>query len=190
MSTSLRCVVATWRSCAGSLPTSTRCPATVHVLQALELDGRIFRCVAPELLQEVDVQLMAVANYYNHIPAGTDTTGEQYLGCYMDVAALARHIHQRLQLHDIFCHDFWGAIAATPPPRRPHRPLSQPPPPPCPLLMLVDCGVETSYAFKTLIAEYLGVPLGGDEELSLLRRARSHLPLSSSRICRDRVGVP
>ena len=100
------------------------------VLQALELDGRIFRCVAPELLQEVDVQIMAVANYYNHVPAGTDTTGEQYLGCYMDVAALARHIHQRLQIHEIFCHDFWGAIAATPPPRPLHRPLSQAPPPP------------------------------------------------------------
>ena len=139
------------------------------ILQALELDGRVLRFAAAELRQELDIQVVAVANYNKNIPAGTVYSIEQYLGGYIDIAALAQHIEGRLQLHHTFCQYFLRGIAIP----RPHRPpqlRSQ--------LPMLDRGVETSEAFKKLIAEYLGVPLGPN--LSLLRRASTNLANTSS----------
>ena len=138
------------------------------ILQALELDGRILRFAAAELRQELEIQVVAVANYNKNIPEGTVQSIEQYLGGYIDIAGLAQHIEERLQLHHTFCQYFLRGIAIP----RPHRPpqlRSQ--------LPMLDRGVETSEAFKKLIAEYLGVPLG--QNLSLLRRASTNLANSS-----------
>jgi hypothetical protein len=141
------------------------------ILQALELDGRIFRFASLEIRrQDLDIQVVAVANYSNNIHANTQSTVEQYLGEYMDVAAVARHVEEQLQLHRTFCHDILGAISIP----RPHRP----PPLRCRLPML-DLGHETSQVFKKLIAEYLGVPLG--QKSSWLKRASTNLLLPNER---------
>jgi hypothetical protein len=139
------------------------------IIRALELDGRILRFAAPILRQELEIQVMAVANYNKNIPTGTNASIQQYLGGFVHIPGLTQYIEERLQLHHTFCQFFLRGIAIP----RPHRPpqlRSQ--------LPMLDRGVETSEAFKRLIAEYLGVPLG--QQLSLLRRAGTNLANSSS----------
>ena len=144
------------------------------VLKALEVDGRIFRFASPELRQELDIQVAAVANYNNNIPPESGSTIEEYLGGYMDLVRLARYVEEQLQLHRVFCHDILGAIAIS----RPHRP----PQLRCRFPML-DLGDETSQVFKKLIAAYLDVPLG--HKSSLLIRAITNLLAQNQRVQPD-----
>jgi Domain of unknown function (DUF4116) len=142
------------------------------MLQALGQDGRVLRFAAPALRQELDMQIIAVANYNKNIAPGTNATVQQYLGGTIDIPGLRQHIDEKMQLQHIFCQFFLRGIAIARPHRPPHL-RSQ--------LPMLDRGIETSEAFKRLIAEYLGVPLG--RGLALLRRAHVNLetaPLSSS----------
>ena len=82
----------------------------------------------------------------------------------VDQAAFKNGVKDKMDLHKTFLNDFLRGIAIVtphvPPRRRSHLPM-------------LDRGVETSQAFKQLIAEYLGVPVG--KELTLLRTAWDNL---------------
>ncbi len=138
------------------------------ILKALAVEGRILRFASPALRQEFDIQVMAVANHNNNLVNPSLACSITYtLGGAIDITSLLHQIQERLQIHQTFCQDFLRGIAIT----KPHQPpilRSQ--------LPMLDRGVETSEAFKRLIAEYLGVPFG--QQLSLLRKAHSNLKLS------------
>jgi hypothetical protein len=138
------------------------------LLRALNMDGRILRFAPLPLRQEFDIQVMAVANHNNNIRTSTanstTTLVATTLGGSIDLPRLHTQIQDKLRLQKTFCQDFLRGIAIS----RPHQPpqlRSQ--------LPMLDRGVETSQAFKRLIAEYLGVPLG--RSLALLRQAHMNL---------------
>jgi len=144
------------------------------MLQALALDGRVLRFALSTLRQDFDIQVMAVANHNNNttnnemvninsIPCSINST----LGNIIDIPTLSQRVREQLQLHQVFCQDFLRGIAIVTP-HQPPQLRSQ--------LPMLDRGVETSQAFKRLIAEYVGVPFG--KQLALLRRAKAHLDVS------------
>jgi hypothetical protein len=166
------------------------------VMKALELDGRCIKHVPVELITEFDVLTVAAANYYTRYDyevaaaaamkkkkrteddsSSTDSSTDQMLTIasmgrafqFLDIDQLKAKIIRKLELHDTFVLEFLRGIAidsSSPPsprrgPRGPPALRSQ--------LTMLDRGVETSEAFKRLIAEYLAVPLGKD--LTSLRKA-------------------
>jgi hypothetical protein len=124
------------------------------MLQAVQRDGRVLRFASPEIRQDFTVVIQAVANHKETLAfcAGVDQ------------AAFKNTVQEKMKLHETFLNDFLRGIAVVtphvPPARRSHLPM-------------LDRGVETSQAFKRLIAEYLGVPVG--KELTLLRTAWNNL---------------
>jgi hypothetical protein len=134
------------------------------VLQALPLDGRVFRFVSPTLRQNFDVMIMAVASYYNKANVSQLPSVAQSFAGMLDLEALKQEIKRLLDLHDMYVQQFLRGISIKTPHLAPAL-RSQ--------LTLLDRGVETSEAFKRLIAEYLGVPVG--PKLSLLRRADENI---------------
>lgn len=139
------------------------------ILQALDLDGRVLRFAHSSLRQKPDIQVVAVANYDKNIPSGTTSSIQQCFGGCINIPDLARYTEDRLKVHHNFCQCFLPGIGIP----RPHQP-----PQLRSKLRMLDCGVETSEAFKRLIAEYLGVPLG--QELAMLRRASANLVHAST----------
>jgi len=135
------------------------------MLEALTIEGRIILFAPATLRQEFDVQVVAVANHNN--TAIQQSSIAVALGSVIDIPKLQHQIQERLQLHQTFFQDFLRGIAIVehhqPPQLRSHLPM-------------LDRGVETSQAFKRLIAEYLGVPFG--RHLFLLRQADTNLKLS------------
>jgi hypothetical protein len=156
------------------------------MLQALALDGRVLRFALSNLRQDFDIQVMAVANHNNNTSnnnnnnSSTSSSTDSHpihppipcsihstLGNTIDIPSLSQRVREKLQLHQIFCQDFLRGIAIVTP-HQPPQLRSQ--------LPMLDRGVETSQAFKRLIAEYVGVPFG--PQLALLRRAQAHLDVS------------
>jgi hypothetical protein len=85
------------------------------------------------------------------------------------ISELQTQIQQQLELHNSFVFGFLRGIAIVTPHIPPaHRSA----------LHMLDRGVETSQALKRLIAEYLGVPVGG--QLQLLRQAQRHLVMTTT----------
>merc|ERR1740117_1983644 len=88
---------------------------------------------------------------------------------FLDIDQLKAKTIRKLELHDTFVLEFLRGIAIdSSSPLSPRRGPRGPPALRSQLTML-DRGVETSEAFKRLIAEYLAVPLG--KELTLIRKA-------------------
>lgn len=166
------------------------------VMKALELDGRCIKHVPAELITEFDVLTVAAANYYTRYDyeiaaaaavkkkkraqddsSSTDSSTDEMLTIasmgrafpFLDIYQLKAKIIRKLELHDTFVLEFLRGIAidssSSPSPRRGPRG----PPALRSQLTMLDRGVETSEAFKRLIAEYLAVPLG--KELTSLRSA-------------------
>lgn len=145
------------------------------MLKALALEGRILRFAPSPLREDFDMQVMAIANFRNNILYHCSIAST--LGGTVEASTLEHQIQDRLQLHQTFCHDFLRGIAIA----QPHQPpqlRSQ--------LPMLDRGVETSQAFKRLIAEFLGVPFG--QHLSLLRRAYRNLKLQETDV-QDSRGI-
>jgi hypothetical protein len=142
------------------------------MLQALTRDGRVLRFAAPPLRQDFEILVMAVAHHYtNHAPSDhphVPSVASTFAGI-CNLQDLEQQIQAQLQLHQTFLLDFLRGIAIVtphiPPPRRSQLPM-------------LDRGVETSQAFKRLISEYLGVPIG--PRLKLLRLAYANLQAPSS----------
>ncbi|CAJ1954861.1 unnamed protein product [Cylindrotheca closterium] len=129
------------------------------MLQALKEDGRVIRFADEELIQDMDILMSAVA--YHPIPSTLSTT---FHGIY-NLDELKRHVETKLQLHSTFLLDFLRGIAISPQPNMAPNLRSQ--------LPMLDRGVETSEAFKRLICDYLGVPIG--QQLRLLRQAFANM---------------
>lgn len=142
------------------------------MLEALQQDGRVLRFAAPPLRQDFEILVMAIAHHYtNHAPSDIPhvaPVATTFAGI-CNLQELQKQIQTQLDLQKTFLCDFLRGVAICtphiPPPRR------------SPLNML-DRGVETSQAFKELIAEYLGVPIG--PRLKLLRKAHDNLKNSPS----------
>lgn len=135
------------------------------ILQALDMDSRVLRFVPPTLRQDFDVAIVAIANHYKHIPDGAAMIAapsvSQSLNGIVDLENVKRETKRLLDLHETYVKEFLRGIAIK-------TPLLAPA-----LLSMLDRGVETSQAFKRLIAEYLGVPVGA--KLHLLRKAHDNL---------------
>merc|ERR1712238_75758 len=80
---------------------------------------------------------------------------------FCDIPQLKEIIIQKLRLYDFYLLSFLRGIAISSPRERPPALRST--------LIMLDRGVETSEAFKRLIAEYLAVPVG--TELTQIRQA-------------------
>eukprot|EP00526_Cylindrotheca_closterium_P006687 CAMPEP_0113618328 /NCGR_PEP_ID=MMETSP0017_2-20120614/9274_1 /TAXON_ID=2856 /ORGANISM="Cylindrotheca closterium" /LENGTH=759 /DNA_ID=CAMNT_0000527821 /DNA_START=497 /DNA_END=2776 /DNA_ORIENTATION=- /assembly_acc=CAM_ASM_000147 len=129
------------------------------MLRALKQDGRVIRFAHSDLIQDMDVLMSAVA--YHPQPSTLSTT---FAGIY-NLEELKRHVETKLQLHSTFLLDFLRGIAISPQPNVAPNLRSQ--------LPMLDRGVETSEAFKRLICDYLGVPIG--QQLRLLRQAFANM---------------
>jgi hypothetical protein len=160
------------------------------MLQALEQDGRVIRFANSILTQDVDILVTAVAHHpIPTIQSATESNiqqQQQRRGHSQNLSSLqstfseicnlpdlSEQIQSKLNLHSTFLFDFLRGIAISPEPNIAPNLRSQ--------LPMLDRGVETSQAFKELISNYLGVPIG--KELRLLRRAANNLeqhPISST----------
>lgn len=161
------------------------------VIKALKLDGRCIKHVKANLKTDYEVLTVAVANYYNRYdyemavadaaeaaarrknkntqdddssikettPLIIASLPMAFRG-FCDINQLKEIIVQKLRLYDFYLLSFLRGIA-----------ISSPRGPPAlrSTLTMLDRGVETSEAFKRLIAEYLSVPVG--KELTLIRKA-------------------
>jgi hypothetical protein len=116
---------------------------------AVDRDGRVLRFASEPIRKDFSILVQAVANH-------KETLGV----CGVDPAQFQKTLEEKMYLQQTFLNDFLRGIAVSrphvPPARRSHLPM-------------LDRGVETSQAFKQLIAEYLGVPVG--RELTNLRKA-------------------
>lgn len=138
------------------------------MLRAVKVNGRVLRYAAPEL-QKSDMELLveAVANT-------PDATWSGPLSRF----AVTKYVEDKLKLYNTFMCEFLRGIAISTPHVPPAR-RSQ--------LPLLDRGVETSQAFKRIIAEFLGVPCGAT--LHKMRAAQTNLSLpQSTSITRDPLG--
>jgi hypothetical protein len=126
--------------------------------RALDLDGRVLQWAAPAIQNDLEFHTRALASHPGALEPSNLCDRKLELNLY---------VKKKLDLHHVFLHDFLRGIAiATPhvaPLRRSH-------------LSMLNIGVETSEAFKWLIAKYLGVPMG--EELRLLRKALRHMEVA------------
>jgi len=159
------------------------------MMQALDLDGRVLRFASATLRQDFDVVVVAVANHYKNCGGedGGSTSSssssstssaassrlipsvEQSFASLVNLDPIKREVRRLLDLHETFVKEFLRGIAISSPHLAPAL-RSQ--------LSMLDRGVETSEAFKRLIAEYLGVPVG--PKLTLLRKAQANLQRPSS----------
>uniref|UniRef100_A0A7S3P3V4 DUF4116 domain-containing protein n=1 Tax=Amphora coffeiformis TaxID=265554 RepID=A0A7S3P3V4_9STRA len=128
--------------------------------EAVEINGLVLRHAGSLLRHDLELVVRAVASNRNALCSLIP----------FSFAQVQQHVKGKLDLHRTFLTDFLRGIAISTP-RLPPSMRSQ--------LPLLDRGVETSQAFKQLIAEFLGVPVGA--ELVLLRRAMNKLqnPASS-----------
>lgn len=122
--------------------------------EAVEINGLVLRHAGVTLRRDLELVVRAVASNRNALCPAIPFTFTQVM----------EHVKGKLDLHRTFLTDFLRGIAVSTPHIPPAR-RSQ--------LPLLDRGVETSQAFKQLIAEFLGVPVG--TELALLRRAMNKL---------------
>ena len=122
--------------------------------QAVDRNGCVVRFASTDLQSNCALLVRAVAQTSYALWPDSPVTPEQ----------LEDYVDTKLNLQKLFMEEFLRGIAISnprlPPPRRSALPL-------------LDRGVETSEAFKRLIAEFLGVPFGTD--LALLRAAQSNL---------------
>jgi hypothetical protein len=138
------------------------------MMQALDADGRVLRFAAPGLRDDFDVAVTAFANHYKNIEQGpamnAAPSASQTYSNVVNLGQIKREIQRRLDLHDTYVKEFLRGIAIKTPHLAPSL-RSQ--------LTMLDRGVETSQAFKRLIAEYCGVPVG--TKLAMLRKAYENL---------------
>eukprot|EP00980_Cylindrotheca_fusiformis_P022842 scaffold9832_cov73-Cylindrotheca_fusiformis.AAC.2 len=155
------------------------------IVQALEQNGRILRFAHESITRDVNVQIAAVAYHPVQATSGgsagsmastTTTTHSGSLASTFrgicNLSELQEHVQMKLDLHSSFVLDFLRGIAISPHPNVAPNLRSQ--------LIMLDRGVETSQAFKELIANYLGVPTG--RHLKLLRMAFGTLLLEHESI--------
>lgn len=120
------------------------------IKEAVDINGLVLRHAAMPLRRDLELVVRAVASNRNSLCTAIPITMGQ----------VRQHLRSKLDLHRSFLNDFLRGIAVStphiPPAHRSHLPL-------------LDRGVETSQAFKQIIAQFLGVPIGA--ELALLRKA-------------------
>jgi hypothetical protein len=127
---------------------------SVFMTEAVDINGLVLRYASPELRRDLNLVVRAVASNRNSLGPSIP----------ISLAQVRTHVESKLDLHRSFLNDFLRGIAVS----TPHLP-----PPIRSQLPLLDRGVETSQAFKQLVAQFLGVPVGA--ELTLLRRAWNKL---------------
>ena len=133
--------------------------------KAVQKEGRVLRFASRPIQNDFQIVVRAVANHHRAMS-----------GAMVSEKAFKTWVKNALDLHMTFVKDFLRGIAIN----KPHVPpafRSQ--------LPMLDRGVETSQAFKQLIAEYLGVPV--KEELRMMRQAWTNLtyPPCNSRMDSD-----
>jgi Domain of unknown function (DUF4116) len=129
--------------------------------RAVDVNGRVLRYASREIRQDLDLAVRAIASHPDALGSSA-AEGTALFG--IDCNAVRDHVQSKLDLHTTFVRDFLRGIAITKPHLPPAR-RSQ--------LTMLDRGVETSEAFKQLIAEFLGVPVGAN--LKIMRIAMRNL---------------
>ena len=120
--------------------------------RAVDLNGRVLRYAPRSMRNSRDLTIRAIAN-----------TSDALIGLSIgERAAIKSEVSEKLRVHSNFVGEFLRGIATATPQSSPR----------CRLPML-DQGDETSRAFKQLIADFAGVPVG--EELRLYRRAHRNM---------------
>ena len=121
--------------------------------KAVQKDGRVLRFANRSIQTDYQVVVRAVANHHRALT-----------GVMVSEVNFKTWVKDALDLHMNFQRDFLRGIAIN----KPHVPpahRSQ--------LSMLDRGVETSEAFKKLIAEFLGVPV--KEDLRMMRQAWTNM---------------
>lgn len=121
--------------------------------KAVQRDGRVLRFANRQVQSNYQVVVRAVANHHRALS-----------GVLVSEVNFKAWVKDALDLHMTFVKDFLRGIAIS----KPHVPpahRSQ--------LPMLDRGVETSQAFKQLIAQFLGVPVKDD--LKVMRQAWTNM---------------
>lgn len=121
--------------------------------EAVQQDGRVLRFASRAIQTNYRVVVRAVANHHRALS-----------GVLVSEADFKNWVKNALDLHQSFVNEFLRGIAIS----KPHIPpahRSQ--------LPMLDRGVETSQAFKQLIADFLGVPV--KEDLRVMRQAWTNM---------------
>lgn len=122
--------------------------------RAVDVNGRVLRFASQEIRNDIDIVVRAVASHPDALVQNVRLSKSE----------ITEYIQSKLDLHKTFVNDFLRGIAVATPRIPPSR-RSQ--------LPMLDRGVETSQAFKILIAEFLGVPIG--ENLRVMRQAWNNI---------------
>jgi hypothetical protein len=128
------------------------------MLQAIQRNGRVLGFASQAMKQDMDVVVQAVAQTSAALRSSRNTHPT------VSASALKEYINKKLALHSTYIHIFLAGIAISKPNLPPAHRSS---------LTLLDKGVETSQAFKKMIALFLGVPMG--KELAMIRKAAHNL---------------
>ena len=134
------------------------------MMQAFNRDGRVLRFALTGLRQDFKVVVQAVANHKETLAFCTGG---------IHPATFHVMVQEKMQLQQSFLNDFLRGIAISP-----NNVAAAVPRHVGSYLPKLDLGDETSQAFKQLIAEYLGVPVG--MELTLLRKCWTNLNSTST----------
>jgi Domain of unknown function (DUF4116) len=121
--------------------------------QAVQRDGRVLRFASRQIQTNYHIVVKAVANHHRALS-----------GVLVSETDFKDWVKNALDLHMTFVKDFLRGIAINKPHVPPAR-RSQ--------LAMLDRGVETSQAFKQLIADFLGVPVKDD--LKIMRQAWTNM---------------
>lgn len=132
--------------------------------EAVDRCGCVLRFASPDIRNSMPLMVRAVANHaYALTLTSRNTISTQTLHS-SEKDRLLLYINEKLALHEVFVVQFLRGIAITSPHVHPFNRSHLP---------MLDRGVETGQAFKKLIADFLGVPVGDD--LKLIRNASVHL---------------
>lgn len=138
------------------------------MIRAVDANGRVLRFATAEIRNDLPTVVRALASHAEALAAGMSVTRQTVL----------QYVKDKLDLHTTFVDEFLRGIAVPTPHISPSR-RSQ--------LPMLDRGVETSQAFKQLIAAFLGVPVG--EELRIVRTCHKHLLNPPMRMPTDRTEI-
>lgn len=132
--------------------------------EAVDKCGCVLRFASTDLKTSLPLMVRAVANHPYALTLTSRNTVSTHALHASDKERLLLYINEKLSLHEVFVMDFLRGIAISSPHVHPFNRSHLP---------MLDRGVETGQAFKRLIADFLGVPVG--VELKLIRKASLHL---------------
>jgi hypothetical protein len=140
------------------------------MMRAVERDGRVLNFASARLMNDFDILAVAVSRHgtqHEYVASERPPPSVQScLGLKCDLCAFEAKVREKLDSHYAFMYHFLRGITCQgsqldiPPASRSNLPM-------------LDLGMESSYTYKRMIAEYCDIPVG--QELARLRKVLLNL---------------